>query len=287
MMSPTEENTKKKVPETRQEPSPEGALPSYISTLYSICQEENIKFWLLSKNWLKRLEKNGQVRFIVGRKFDLNPAGAGKIADDKYATFAVLSDQGLPIIEHALIYPSTNQQEWAIGCNSVAYAERFWASHNRSIVIKPNAGTLSHGVVWIREREQLPIALAEVFRWDNSASMCPFYTIRNQYRAVVLDDEVCLAYANADWLFNLGPRVENPEIDEPLRAQISQLAKQAVRAMGLRFCTVDFIRTAEDELFILEVNSGVMLDKYCRRFPEKYPEVKEIFRAAIRKMFAG
>lgn len=281
-------NTTKNVSEAREKESPrptEGGVPSYISTLYQICQEEEIDFRFLSRNWVKRLEKNGKVRFIAGHKFDLNPAVAGAIADDKYATYSILKDAEVPVAECAIIYPKENQNSFAQGCNSLACAQEYFAAHENSIVIKPNHGTLSRGVVWVREMAQLPLALMEVFYWDKSASMCPFYNTRRQYRVVMLDGEAELAFARSNWLFNQGPRVEDPEVPEPTRERIIMMAQKAVAAIGLRFCTVDFIETMEGELLILEVNSGVMLEKYVTSHPEDYEIVKGIYRSAIRKMF--
>lgn len=284
----SENNRIKNVPEAHQKQSPqpvEGGIPSYISTLYQICQEENIKIQFLSLNWLKRLEKDGKVRFIAGRKFGINPAAAGTIADDKYATYSVLRDAGIPVIEHAIIYPSENQSSFARGRNSLAYAQEYLKAHDNSIVIKPNRGTLSRGVNWAQEPSQLPLALMEIFHRDKSASMCPFYDTRRQYRVVMLDGEAKLAFARANWLFNQGPRVEDPKIPESIKRQVIDLAQKAVAAIGLRFCTVDFIETVKGELLILEVNSGVMLKKHVKSYPEDYGLVKEIYRSAIRKMF--
>lgn len=38
-----------------------------------ICQELNIKYTYLSKDWIVKLEYNNKVKYLAGNKFDLNP----------------------------------------------------------------------------------------------------------------------------------------------------------------------------------------------------------------------
>ena len=284
----------KNTPEARQDTAPqpeEGGLLSYYSTLYNICQEEKINFQFLSRNWVKRLEKDGKVRFITGYKFDLNSHALGEVLDDKFALFSALEYAKVPVTEHAIFYSPSCQHNYAQGCNSLAYAHAYWLEHGRDIVMKPNNGTGGRGIFRVQSEAELAPAFWEVLRRGYSGSMCPFYKIRHEYRMILLDDEVRVSYMKTlpgagAWKFNLQQGSQSEEIPPEKRPAIEALAKQASRAIGLRFGSVDIIKTETGELMIMEINSGVMTRKYLAQHPERYPEVKAMYRDAIRKMFA-
>lgn len=248
--------------------------------LHEICQSEGISIQGLSAGWVQKLQKDSQIRYIVGHKFSLNPQSAGLIADDKYATFAVLRDAGLPIIEHALLYDFSNQATYAQGRNSLDYVENYLAEHNNHIVAKPNNGTRGRGVCYIQHPDEILPTMEIVFHSAASASLCPFYEITHKYRFVILDDEVRLAFVR---------RANIPGSEKMTSGQfyqdLSELARTAARALDLRFCSVDFIQLPSGKIRIIEVNSGVMLKFYLEAHPDDHGLIKNIYRDAIRRMF--
>lgn len=264
-------------------------LSFYCSILDEICQEEDIKIQWLSNDWLALLEKNGQRKFIMGHKFDLNPAIAGAIADDKYATFDVLRQAKIPVIEHALLYEPSNLEQHAEGRNSLDYVEKYLAEHDDHIVIKPNNGARGINVFQITAPDQIPPALKRVFHQSYSASMCPFYDMSHEYRVILLDGEARLVIdkiRGKDWRFNLQQGARSVDVeDEGLRRCLVELARQAAGALGLRFCSVDIIETAEHERLVMEINSGVMTEHYLEQHPDKYAEIKQIYWDAVKRMF--
>lgn len=264
-------------------------LSFYCSILNDICQEENITITWLSNGWLALLEQNDKRHFVMGYKFDLNPAIAADIADDKFATFDVLSCANIPVIHHALLYEIDCAAACAQGMNSLDYVRNFMAKYDQHIVIKPNNGTRGSNVYEIRDEVELEPALKQIFHQSFSASMCPFYRIKHEYRLIMLDDEVKIAYRKErgdDWRFNLRYGAKACEIkDEMLYRKLVEIAIHATRAVGLRFCSVDIIETADHELLVLEVNSGVMVDGYLTQHPDKYKDVYGMYRQAVQKMF--
>lgn len=264
---------------------------SWVKMLYSICQEEGINLQFLSRNYLRRLEKDGKVRFIFGRKFDLDTHARGEIMDDKYALYCALKYAKIPIIEHAIIYPPSVQQSFAQGCNSLAYAHKYWRAHDRDIVVKANHGMGGTQVFRVREESELVPALTEVFQSDFSASLCPFYRVLHEYRLILLDGELRLGYMKTlpkeegAWKFNLKQGSISEKIPEAKLPGLLELARQAAKAIGLRFGSIDLIETENAELMVMEINSGVMIGKYLSQHPEEYETVRAIYRDAIRKMF--
>ena len=141
------------------------------------------------------LEKDKKTRFIAGYKFDLNSHGMGLIADDKYALYEVLKSKNLPVIEHNIVYNKTNNLDYAIGCNTYEYVKEYFQQNNNNIVIKPNDGTCGKNVFKVTDVNEIDSILDKIFLKNYSISMCPFYKIKHEYRAIMLDGENVLLYA--------------------------------------------------------------------------------------------
>lgn len=261
----------------------------YNRMIYQICREEGIEMKLLCHNFVKRLEKGGEVRFVMGYKFDLNPHGEGCVLDDKYATYSALECERIPAVEHLIIYPATNCHNYALGRNSVEYVMDYFRRHNGRIVLKPNCGTVGRQVSRVTEEEQIAPTLMNIFCNNETACMSPFYVIKHEYRVILLDGEVELAYMKTlanpeDWKFNLQQGAKSEGIPNEKYGKVVKLAKRAAKSIGLRFGSVDIVE-AEGDLRVLEINSGVMIRKFAAQHPEQVEKVTEIYRKAIRRMF--
>jgi glutathione synthase/RimK-type ligase-like ATP-grasp enzyme len=86
------------------------------------------------------------------------------------------------------------------------------------------------------------------------------------------------------WKFNLGKGAV-PEIltkDTPKKAELSRLAQSAAEALSVCFASVDIIETTDDnELRVLEVNSGTMMKNFADSTPDNYAIAKDIYTQAI------
>ena len=183
-----------------------------------------------------------------------------------------------------------------------------------------------------RTQPELEKAAAEVFSRSLAVAVCPFEEIIDEYRLVVLDGDVMLAFVKVrpalegngkqsirelaaaflaegkadtielsmpdkdrvpakgekvylNWKHNLGQGAVARKIPgKKLPGELRQLALDAAAAVGLRFGSVDIIRTAEG-LKVLEINGGVMMEHYAGQSRAKYLEAKEIYRSALLRMF--
>ena len=167
---------------------------NFKNTIKQICDNNGIKCTFLSKNWIIKLEKGDKIGFITGNKFDLNSHALGNILDDKYAFYEVLKNDNVPIIEHKILYKSDNNNEYAKGCNSYENALDYFISNNQNIVIKANNGACGKEVFHITNTKDLYKTLDKLFINNYSISMCPFYNIKNEYRAVVLNNNIKFIY---------------------------------------------------------------------------------------------
>ena len=159
-----------------------------------ICIEENIKFKLLSRDWIIRLEKDNKIRFVSGYKFDLNSHALGEILDDKYGLFEVLREDDIPIIDHNILYSNDNRNDFAIGYNDINKVKEFFFNNQESIVIKPNRGTCGNGVYHITNVNDIEPLVNKLFEDNYSISYCPFYDIDKEYRIIVLNNNIKLIY---------------------------------------------------------------------------------------------
>ncbi len=168
---------------------------NFKELIKEICVELNIKHKFLSKDWVIMLEKDEKTRFISGYKFDLNSHGMGLIADDKFALYEVLKSKNIPVTEHKIVYNKTNNLDYAIGCNTYDYVKEYFQKHNNNIVIKPNEGTCGKNVFKVTDINEIDSILDKIFLKNFSISICPFYNIKHEYRAIMLDGENVLLYA--------------------------------------------------------------------------------------------
>lgn len=85
---------------------------AFYVILKEVCAEQKVQIESLSYGWVLQLSKNGKVRHITGTNFDLNAEASGKIACDKYATYEVLSSQGIPTVKHTMIFNPATRPEY-------------------------------------------------------------------------------------------------------------------------------------------------------------------------------
>lgn len=306
-------------PQTPLDPNPaiDLTLPDrelHFALLEQVCARQNLQLARLSKDYLAAITRKfgaadlasphhsnasetlappqspqSLTRYVWGRDFGLNPASSAAILNDKYAIYETLTYHHIPAVECQIIYPEGDPNPWAVGCNSLAFAAQYFRAHRDHIVLKPNYGSQGIGVRQITSLPELARAYREVFARSYSASLCPFYNIQHEYRVVILDGAVRLAYmktAHGDWRFNLHHGALASPIPPADYPAIIRLARQAFCALDLRFCSVDIIKTTDDQLLVMELNNGVTLTGYLKQHPEELDRIRSIYADAVAAIFA-
>lgn len=84
------------------------------------------------------------------------------------------------------------------------------------------------------------------------------------------------------WKFNLsgGAKAKKLEKDNFYK-RLEDLAIRAGNVLNMNFATIDIIKTKDNEVLVLEVNSGVSCEEYLKQNPEDYLEIKNIYQDAI------
>lgn len=299
---------------------------NFRKIIEEVCKEENIKYNLISKDWIIALTKNKVTKCISGYRFPLNDHAIGNVIDDKYALYDLCKLLDLPIIDHQLLFNPNSK----LGSNTLELLDKYFEEYNKDVVIKPNNGSEGIGVFHIKDKEELLEKTYELFKSNFSISICPFYEIESEYRVVVLSDEVKLIFEKVkpvvignginslrellnnlnpyyfqnklsekeydvilnkgqtyeyDWRFNLSNGATAKLIEDAnLKKVLSALALDITKKINAKFVSVDIIRS-NNNLYLIEVNSGVCINKVCNFIDRDFKITKEIYRSAINKMF--
>ena len=292
-----------------------------------ICNELNIEYTYLSKEWLIKLTKNNKTVYLANNKFPLNNHVVGLIMDDKYATYEVLKDLDIPVAKHHIFYSENNHKKYTQGCNSNEDLQNIFDEYNRNVVVKPNNGYQGIDVYHITNYSDLTNTTNKLFKNNYSISICPYYHIKNEYRVVVLDNDIKLLYKKNnptivgdgihsikelliefnpyyfsklslpedilpkgeeytyDFRFNLSKgSTASIDIDAKIKDALIKISKSITTKTNIRFATIDIINTTDDELLVLEINSGVTIDKAIKFLPDGYNIAKSIYKEAIIKL---
>jgi glutathione synthase/RimK-type ligase-like ATP-grasp enzyme len=93
--------------------------------------------------------------------------------------------------------------------------------------------------------------------------------------------------APLEWRHNLAfgaqPEVITP--DNILYTTLADIAIRAAKAINLGFCTVDILQSLSGELKVLEVNSGVSVEKFAEALGEEGAAIaKGVYQAALKAL---
>ncbi|HSX06445.1 MAG TPA: ATP-grasp domain-containing protein [Candidatus Saccharimonadia bacterium] len=257
------------------------ALPNIIR---DACRMQGINLQAFSNDWVLRLEKNGQIRWIVGYKFDINLSASGQLAQDKVATYTALNAANIPAIEHYLVRSVPHDPtQWHLDLPKL---------DGQAVVLKPLDGTGGRAV----ERfESLAGALQVAQHSGEPAwAISPHYNLQAEYRLVMLDGKLLLSLEKTQpvahgklKMFNLGHGAVAADIvDESLVLRLQTMATQVMQTLSLRFAAVDIVCVNTNDLRVLEVNDGITLEHYARQSAEYKKRATKVYETAVAALFA-
>lgn len=164
-----------------------------LKALNQIAAERGIEFSSFSHDWIVQLRYKGLAHSIYGFNFDLNPAAAAMIANDKSALAAILDQHKIPHVEHVLFLAPTLSKYLGSDGNwfrAIRYAE----SVGYPIVCKTNQGTRGNSVFKIKNQTELETAFQHIHSSARGLALSPFYSIDAEYRVILLRGAVLLCY---------------------------------------------------------------------------------------------
>lgn len=298
-------------------------MKEFQELIKEICQEQNITCQALSQDFILKLEKNKQQKYIYAYKFPLNDQGIGLIMDDKYAFYSVLKDLNIKSVEIIPIFPGYDRD------TLISYLKRY-----QRVILKPNNGTCGHDVFVINSTRDLFLKLDYLLNKNAPVCLSPYYDIKNEYRLIVLNGQIKVMYgkkrpiiigddvstiktllkkfnsyyyskeSNLEKLnFDLNKVLKKGEeleisfkfnlangstifdiTDKFLEEKLLRIAKKIIKKLNIQFASIDIIDVGH-ELLVLEANSGVMMDNYRHLQKNGYLISKKIYQEAIISLF--
>lgn len=159
-----------------------------------IALENNLSYEVLSCDLVIKLTKDNKIRYINGYKFGLNSHSLGLILDDKYATYELLNSLGISVCKHHILFRPTNHNSYAKNYNSFDYCYDLFLKYNKNVILKVNNGTCGDGVYHITTKKELKKIYNHLLKYNFSISLCPYYDIKNEYRVILLNNEIKIMY---------------------------------------------------------------------------------------------
>ena len=90
-----------------------------------------------------------------------------------------------------------------------------------------------------------------------------------------------------DWRFNLSRgSVSSMDILEEDRKSILAIVLNITKKFQLPFGSIDIVKTEDNEFYVMEINSGVMMDNFIEQQENGYQIAKKVYQKAILSMFS-
>ncbi len=172
-----------------------GKERTIVTLLREIAQEEGFRYSTYSYDWVKAFSKDDTSMYVYGYNFPINPTSFTQIANDKACTSEILSANGIPNVEHSyFMTPNDIHYVKYLGVDGnwkqmLALLEKYG-----KIICKPNSGTGGAGLRIVTDETELEKAVNNLFSTENTMCICPYYNIENEYRVIILDNEVCVVF---------------------------------------------------------------------------------------------
>lgn len=299
-----------------------------------IALENDLSYEVLSCDLVIKLTKGNKIRYINGYKFGLNSHSLGLILDDKYATYELLNSLGISVCKHHILFRPTNHNSYAKNYNSFDYCYDLFLKYNKNVILKVNNGTCGDGVYHITTKKELKKIYNHLLKYNFSISLCPYYDIKNEYRVILLNNEIKIMYGKInpvvigngkdklidllkdfninyfgyktnlkkninynkvlkkdekfiyDFKYNLSKgSIITEDIDKETKSIISKMAKDVSKKINLGFGSIDIIKTIDDKYYVLEINSGVMIENYIKLTSDGFKKAKKVYEEAVLEMF--
>jgi len=219
----------------------------FHTLIREICSEKGISCTKLSYDWILELKKDDKVYHITGNRFDLNKEAAGHVACDKYATYEVLKSNGVPIIEHKMVFNPINRSKYISEKGIWSDIISYFYDNKCQIVVKPNEGCEGQGVYLCKTLKELEIAIHKLFKTNGSISLCPYYDIDTEYRTFYLKGDCYLIYGKTK-PFVIGDGIRN--VLELITDSGMYLPENSIVDENLKTLDLKYVPEKDEKFFI-------------------------------------
>lgn len=250
-------------------------MNTYVEVMVEAGRRLGLVADVIEDGWTIRfLDKDGEEYDVVWFDVGLNSSLSRKKVSDKSMCYSLLSEVGLSAVPHWFLMPPGNTKYSVGGVYKDLYA--MFESSESGLVLKPNEGGAGKDVTLVKSLNDLDMASLDLFRSGYAIAVSPYYHYDVEYRVVVLDGEVQMAFGkrkmDGEFKHNLSSGSVVEQVPYYLEDDLFELAVEAAGALGSRFCTVDIIDHDRDGLMVMEINNTVTL-KRVADFGDEWKEL--------------
>lgn len=289
-----------------------------LKIIEKICKDNKIDLKKVSEDWVLILNKNNITSYIVGYKFDLNSQGTAEICDDKFALYEVLKKFNIPVIDHKIIF---RDEENEVKNIFLKYNENIVIKSNtgtcgNEVFHVTNIKELMK-IYSNLQVKNFSMSICPFYNIKNEYRVIFLDSVKYIYKkqnVVVYGDGITtykdliykfnpifftknmdkiqeLTYIpkageklEFEWKFNLSKGAIIQKVSEEESKILSEIAKDASKAINLRIGSIDIIKTSDDEYKVIEINSGLMMENLIELLPDGNEIVYNIYEEAMLKM---
>lgn len=259
----------------------------FVKLITEVCQKNGWSLETFCDEWVLRItNQENKVVTLVGYSFPLNTHIAASLANDKGLTNDFLESAKIPHIKNHFIYSDSLRARFRSDISLEEDVENFLKEQDFPIVVKPCKGQGGQGVVLCKDKDELLEATKNI---TTSEDVClsPFEEGEFETRVYILDDKILLAYKKRrvnNWKHNLSSGTVPQIIEIEGIPEVVDLARKAVKALGIRAASVDVFDTREG-LKILEVNNGISLAHFASLGEENHKIAVDVYERYLLKSF--
>lgn len=289
------------------------------SLLNEICKEQNLTLIKHSDNWVYEISNGKKSTFTYGYKFANNSATTMLVCNDKAATSDILTNHNIPVVEHkffmqhrhstvksitAKILPLLSTYHSIVLKNNLGsggrliykvstkrqlvHAIKNILKHSKFIAVSPyydisqefRCMILNNKVELIYEKVR-PYIVGDGKR--TLKQIVPKLS-KKRYKEMNLKPKYIPTQGEKvtiNWKHNLfSGATANIDIDDNTKKKLSHIALSTAKTLQAKFASVDVVNI-NGEYRVLEVNSGVMMEKFSTFTKENHLTAKTIYTQAI------
>lgn len=256
----------------------------FSELLKTACSQLGVHIDVFSDEWVFRLEKDGERRFVIGGVFDCNSQSSAAIARDKVATSALLIDAGVATVEHVALQTADGKGVYTDKLH------RLFAT-DQPVIIKPIDGAGGRDVYRFDTAFEATSFLRS--HHDEAWAGCYMEEVVSETRVVVLNGDILLCYRKTNPVIKHGVKLFNLHkgavaesiLPVTIGESYKKLALDSVNALGLALGAVDIILCSDGAVKVIEVNASFTLTQYAAINDATSEEVASTYRSIVESLF--
>ena len=248
-----------------------------IICLTAACTELGLQFEFIDEehNFL-RVRCNGQAHYFQLNRTPFNAESVASICKDKYHTYCLLKEyvrfpKTLSFMSYNVDHRYKEYLQYRSLQEILAVVE---SELSYPCIIKSNSGSFGSNVFLCHSRTEAQDAIQRIFNknshlYDYILLAQEFVPTKEEYRLVCFKEEPVLAYKrsanprefNARYWENSASRAVFVTQQEIIQ-ELQEFIRPVYGVLNIGFVGFDIIRSFDNELYVLELNSGPRFDHF-------------------------